>query len=228
MERKEVVGIGALVTAIIVTVAGDASENGGHYLDPFSDSINNRQTESLASPHVSEFYPEINGEKRNIIYEYMFRGTTLRRELKILKENEDPNYKLLNDLYSKQKKEKRVEYLDGNADVFDPQIGDSFTIDDPSKLKPGVVLRVEPNIDINRETDTKAVYNGAIVEIAGLGVTVLGFDLSENVEIEKTLYPVKVVTPSIDFYNGDSAMPGEIGYVPKEYLGNKVNVVPWN
>lgn len=157
----------------------------------------------------------------------MFSGSSYRRELKILKENNDPNYNALKKAYDNLKKENGKEYLDGNGEVFDPKTGDFFQIDDPSKLKPGVVLRQQPTVEYNPQTDNTAVFDGAVIEITGDPIDVLGYDLLKSEEISKRMFPVKVLIDSPYFDTPDEAHLDQTGYISQEYLGNKMQVEEW-
>lgn len=219
LGKKEWVGIGGIGAGFAITVAGLAS-------DGFFEGTNNQYPSNLneaVAPSPTPSYPLIiDGEKIYYIYAYMFRGTQYRRELMKLKEVNSPKYQPLKDAYERQKKQFGKEYLDGNGEKFDPQVEDFFYVNDPSRIRPGVVLRQGLTVDINPETDQVAVFDGDVVKIIGEAEDAIGYDHEANQEISKRVYKVSVV-----FQNSQIGPDfGETGYMPMDFLGNKYDTNP--
>lgn len=169
--------------------------------------------------------PEIDGVKWGV-YKYLYKGAEFRRELKVLKENKDPDYERLREAYERLRKiNNGHEYLGNEATEFNPQPGDQFLIDDPSQKKPGVILRQNPTIEINPFTDHTALYNGSAVTIIGEGVDVEGVDPETRIDVAKKFFPVSVLFDSPGFDNVDEARIGDYGFVSMEHLGNKVPII---
>jgi len=154
--------------------------------------------------------------------EYKYKGTQFRHRIKVLMEENPEEGKKLQEKYNFLfKVTERREYLDGGED-FSPQLGDFFYIDDPSKKKPGVILREGLTADINIETDSIAVFDGDIIKIIGEAEDAIGYDHEANQEISKKVYRVSVV-----FQNSQLGPDfGETGYIPMDYLGSKHDLKP--
>jgi hypothetical protein len=220
LGTKEWIGIGGFGTGLVITIAGVASDG---YFEGTNNPYPSNLLETVNPTPIPSNQLIIDGEKRYYIYDYMFRGTQFRRELKFLKEINSPNYQVLQDAYDEQKRgHNGKEYLDGNAELFDPHKEDFFYVDDPSRIKPGVILRQGLTVDINPETDRLAVFDGDVVKIVGEAEDAVGYDHEQNLEITNKVYKVAII-----FQNSQIGPDfGETGYMPMDFLGNKYDPNP--
>ena len=156
--------------------------------------------------------------------DYKYKGTQYRHQIKVLLDTNPEEGKRLQEKYNLLVKvNEGKEFLD-DGEEFNPVTGDVFMIDDPSRTKAGVVLRHGPTIERSAGF-SNAVYDGAAVAISGEGIEAKGFDYLQGVEIKTTLYPITVMIDSPKFQNADEAVYPETGYIPKEYLGAKIQSV---
>lgn len=221
LERRKKLGFGHVIAASFVLGVGgvfgyDRLADAGKV--PWVDKHEVEENHNL-KPNIE--VPVIKETKWGF-EDYKYRGTDFRREIKILLEDNPSEGKLLLEKYKNLVKvNEGKEYLNGGEELS-PKKGDVFTISDPSLSNPGVILRQEQTLEFNPLTDRKAVYDQAIVAINGDGIDVVGYDHESKKEIGGRVIPVTVLLDSPSFNNRDEALEYETGFIPIEYLGDKL------